>query len=189
MSSAVASKGHILPVILLAAAAVLIVATVGLGAWLGGSDTWTQVTAAAGLAATVVAAAVLLGTARGWANGRGLSLAATSVAVVGMGAVALVIVTYAGGASDAGISGTDTIVGIDVSEEGAALASQVSNNEIQPPGYAHDVGQHPAFEEFMSMDAATLLSSVPGGTLLPSEVNPLQDQLAAARAFAEEHAT
>ena len=189
MNSAFSSKGHILPVILLAAAAILIVATVALGAWLGGSDTWTQVTAAAGLAATVVAAAVLLGTARSWANGRGLSLAATSVAVVGMGAVALVIVTYAGGASDAGISGTDTIVGMDVSAEGAALASQVSNNEIQPPGYAHDVGTHPAFDEFMSLDAATLLSSVPGGTLLPSEVIPLQEQLAAARAFAEENNT
>ena len=189
MSNAVASKGHILPVIMLAAAAILIVTTVALGAWLGGDDTWTQATAAAGLAATVVAAAVLLGTARGWADGRRFSLAAVSVVVIGMGAVALVIVTYAGGASDAGISGTDAIVGLDVSAEGAALASQVSNNEIQPPGYAHDVGQHPAFEEFMSMDAATLLSSVPGGTLLPSEIIPLQGQLAAARAYAEENST
>ncbi len=36
MSSAVASKGHILPVIMLAAAAILIVVTIALGAWLGG---------------------------------------------------------------------------------------------------------------------------------------------------------
>ena len=42
MGSAVASKSHIVPVIMLAAAAILIVATVALGAWLGGDDTRRQ---------------------------------------------------------------------------------------------------------------------------------------------------
>ena len=182
--SSIASKSRGILLLILIAASALVVTTVALAAWLDGDSGWTQTTAAAGLVATVVATAVLLGTAQGWANGTRLSLAATSTAVVGLGALALVIVTYVGSASDAGMS-NGASVSQDVSEEGVALSQQVSNNEIQPPGYAHDVGSHPAFEDFISMDAPTLLRNSPGGTLVPTEVGDLQDQLRQARAFAE----
>lgn len=145
----------------------------------------------------MVAAAVLLGTAQGWANGTRLSLAAASTAVVGLGALALVVVTYVGGVGDVGMpdssaaqdSGDGTHVASDTTDEGAALTEQISNNEIQPPGYAHDVGGHPTYFQFMSMDKASLLRSVPGGTVTPDEVEVLQGQLGAARAFAEAHNT
>jgi hypothetical protein len=164
-----------------------------MSAWLDGD--WTQATAGAGLAATVLAAAVLLGTAQGWQNGTRLSLAAAATAVVGLGAVVLVIVTYVGGAGDVGMpsaaddAGSTTNVSGELTDEGAALTQQVSNNEIQPPGYAHDVGTHPPFQSFMAMDGATLLRNVPGGSLLPTEVDLLKGQLADARAFAEAHNT
>ncbi len=174
-----ASKTRAVPLLLLAVAATLVVVTVVLGAWLDRDAGWTQATAAAGLAATVVAAGILLGTAQGWANGTRLSLAALSTAVVGLGALALVVVTYVGSAGGPnGLAGQAT-------DEGAALSQQVSNNEVQPPGYAHDVGSHPTFQQFMSMDDATILRDTPGGALLPSEVPVLKQQLAAARAFAE----
>jgi hypothetical protein len=93
-------------------------------------------------------------------------------------------VTYAAGASDAGMAGGAS-VSQQITEEGAALSQQVSNNDILPPGYVHDVGPHPNFESFMSMDTAAILRSTPGGTLLPNEVAPVKEQLAKARAFAE----
>ena len=183
MRSLFESKSRIVVLALLAAAASLVVITVALGAWLDGDDGWTQATAAASLGATVIATGALLGTAQGWANGRRISLAATSTAVIGLGALALVVVTYIGGASDAGMSGGTSVS--QTTEVGAALSEQVSNNEIQPPGYAHDVGPHPSFDAFISMDAASVIRNSPGGTLLPDEVGPLQEQLRAARAFAE----
>ncbi len=183
-----ASKSRTLLLLILIAAAALVVTTVALAAWLDGDSGWTQTTAAAGLVATVVATAVLLGTAQGWANGTRLSLAAMSTAVVGLGALALVIVTYVGSASDAGMPGGASL-SQDVTDEGVALSQQVSNNEIQPPGYAHDVGAHPAFEDFITMDAPTLLRNSPGGTLVPTEVGELQEQLRQARAFAEAQST
>jgi hypothetical protein len=47
------------------------------------------------------------------------------------------------------------------------------------------VGSHPTFNQFMSMDDVSVLSNVPGGTLLPNEVETLKQQLREARAFAE----
>jgi hypothetical protein len=182
------SKPRLISLALLAVAVGLVVVTVTLGAVLDGGQAWTEATAAAGLVATVVAAGVMLGTAQGWSNGTRMSLAAATTAVVGVGALALVAVTYVGGAGDVGVDGGAAVVK-DVSDEGAALSEQVSNNSIQPPGYAHDVGEHPNFETFMSMDNATVLRNVPGGTLLPTEVDLLREQLAAARAFAAEHNT
>jgi hypothetical protein len=177
------SKSPALSLLLLAAAAALVVTTVALEAWL---DTgWTQSTAAASLGATVLAAAVLLSTAQGWENGARVSLAALATAVVGLGALALVIVTYVGGAGDAGLSGDSSAAIQQVSEEGAALSRQVSNNEQLPPGYAHDMGVHPTFSGFMAMDDAAVLAQVPGGSLVPDEVPLVKDQLAEARAFAE----
>jgi hypothetical protein len=172
---------------LLAAAVGLVVTTVTLTAVLDGGDAWTEATAAAGLVATVIAAGVLLGTAQGWANGTKMSLAAATTAVVGIGALAMVIVTYLGGAGDVGLTESASLQ--QPSDEGSALSQQVSNNDIQPPGYAHDLGQHPNFANFMSMDNATVLRNVPGGTVLPSEVDPLRDELTAAREFALAHNT
>ena len=204
MRSLLGSKSRVLSLALLVAAVALVVTTVALGAWSDGADGWTEASAAAGLAATVVAVGVLLATAQGWANGARLSLAAVAAAVVGMGALGLTIVVYVGGAADVGVPGERGLAAQDVADEeaegpslaaqdatdeGIALSQQVSNNEIQPPGLAHDVGRHPAFTEFMAMDAATLLRSSPGGTLLPTEVEPLQEQLSQARAFAEAHDT
>ncbi len=198
MSDATRSKGQqVLPIIALAVSAVLVIVTVVVSAW-GGSGDWTEATAAAGLVATVVSAGVLLGTAQGWANGRRLSLAAVTTAVIGLGAIGLGIVTYVGSAGDGNISGTSASVddrdnATDAvaadPEAGSALQQQVSNNEPQAPGAAHDVGSHPTYLQFMTMDEATLLRNVPGGTLTPSEVGVLQEQLAEARAFAQAHNT
>ncbi len=185
------SKSGLFPLALLIGAVVLVVTTVALGAWLDGDNGWTQATAGVGLGATVLAAGVLLATSQGWANGTRLSLAAVTVAVIGLGALSLTIVTYVGSAGDTPGGTTEIVNDIepDISDEGLALSQQISNNEIQPPGLAHDVGRHPNFDGFMEMDSATILRNVPGGTLLPDEVDLLKEQLAAVRAFAEEHST
>jgi hypothetical protein len=200
MKNVFASKARLFPLIFLVAAVVVVIVTVALGAWLDGDAGWTQATAGVGLAATVVAAGVLLATAQGWANGARFSLVAITTAVVGLGAVGLTVVTYVGSAGDVGMGGESNVVAQDTNDEadvaaqsttdeGIALSEQVSNNEIQPPGYAHDVGRHPAFNDFVSMEAATVLSNSPGGTLLPNEVELLQEQLTQARAFAEAYDT
>ena len=187
------SKSSLFPLALLIGAVVLVVTTVALGAWLDGDNGWTQATAGVGLGATVLAAGVLLATSQGWANGTRLSMAAVTVAVIGLGALSLTIVTYVGSAGDGDTAGGPTEIAndspADVSDEGIALSQQISNNEIQPPGLAHDVGRHPNFEGFMEMDSATILRNTPGGTLLPNEVDLLKEQLAQVRAFAEEHST
>ena len=182
------SKARLLTSLLLAAAVAVVVATVVVGAWIDEDAGWTGASAAAGLAATVVGVGVLLATAQGWANGARLSLAAITTVLVGFGAIGLTVVTYVGGASDVGIESAPAVTN-QTTEEGAALASQESNNEVQPPGYAHDVGAHPTFNEFMTADNATLVRNSPGGTLLPDEVDVLRAQLAEARAFAEAHDT
>jgi hypothetical protein len=176
-----------LPVGVLLAAVALVVATAALSVTMDESSRWTEALAAAGIGSMVASVAVVLSTSQGWASGRGISLAGITTGIVGIGAVALAVVTYAGAGDDgtAGITQTN----IAPSQEGAALSEQVSNNEIQPPGYAHDVGTHPAYEEFVRLDNASLLRSVPGGTLLPNEVDVLKGELAAARAFAEQHNT
>jgi hypothetical protein len=172
-----------------------VVIAAGLRVWLDDGQRLTEILVAVGLIATVVAIAVLLGTAQGWANGAQLSLAAVTTAVVGMGALALAVVTYVGMGDDGlsggtpGDRGSVSTAPADASDEGEALTQQRSNNDVQPPGYAHDVGGHPAFADFMSADRATLLAGVPGGTLLPTEVDLLRDQLAAARKFAEQYDT
>ncbi len=186
------SKSGFIPLAVLVGAVALVVTTGTLTAVLGGDTGWARATTAAGLVATVAAAGVLLATAQGWANGTRLSLAASAVAVVGLGALALTAVTYIGGASDAGSSVVaDTIAEDDtgVTDEGLALSQQLTNNDIQPPGFAHDVGVHPTLGGFMSMDNATILRNSPGGTLLPNEVDELRGQLAETRAFLEEHDT
>ncbi len=191
MPSLGSSKSILLPLVILIGAVVLVVTTVALGVWLDGDNGWTEATAGVGLGATVLAAGVLLATAQGWANGTRLSLAAVTVAVIGLGALSLTIVTYVGSAGDTP-GGTSEIVNDSepiVSDEGTALTQQISNNEIQPPGLAHDVGRHPTFDGFMEMDSATILRNVPGGTLLPDEVDLLKEQLAAVRAFAEANST
>jgi hypothetical protein len=117
-----------------------------------------------------------------------MSLAAATTGVMGIGAVALAVVTYVGMGSDS----TTTAAAVSAapsSAEGAALSQQVSNNTVQPPGYAHDVGTHPAFDSFLATESAQLLAQVPGGTLLPSEVDQLKGELTAARSFAEQHNT
>jgi len=190
MANGDGSKSRItLPLAFLVASATVVVVTVALSAWLDGG--WTQAAAAAGLVATVVAAAVLLGTAQGWANGTRLSLAAVTTAVVGLGAVALVVVTYVGGVSDAGLGGGNVSVNTSpgITDEGSALSQQVSNNDIQPPGYSHDLGAHPTYSQFMSMNDAQVIANVPGGTLLPNEVQVLKQQLEEVRAFALAHNT
>jgi len=179
MHARLPSKTNTLPLAFLIGAVILVVVMATLGALLDGGS-WTNATAAVGLVATVIAAGVLLSTGQGWVNGTRLSLAALTTAVVGLGALALTVVTYVGGVGDAGnasvVQRTDT---------GAALREQESNNEIQPPGYSHDPGSHPTYEGFMSMDDATVLRNVPGGTLLPNEVPELKGQLTGVRSFAE----
>ncbi|HEY8172772.1 MAG TPA: hypothetical protein VIH21_06775, partial [Dehalococcoidia bacterium] len=169
---------------------------------------WAEALAAVGIGAMVFAIAIVLGSSRNWADGAGVSLLGISTAVVGIGAVALAVVMYAGGSGSSsspsdgsnvtnggnGGPSSNSVVASpnddhDGDAEGAALSQQVSNNEVQPPGYAHDVGSHPRFDDFMSMENAALLASVPGGTLLPNEVDGLKGELAAARQFAEEHNT
>jgi hypothetical protein len=184
-AEAITNRAPSAPLALLVAAVALVVTTVTLSTTLDGSGRWTEAAAAAGLVATVLACGVLLGTAQGWKNGARLSLAAIATGVVGLGALALVVVTYAGGASDAG--GAASVAG--VSDEGTALSQQVSNNLVQPPGYAHDVGDHPTVTQFLSADDATILANVPGGTLLPNEVAGLRSELDAARQFALDHNT
>jgi hypothetical protein len=134
----------------------------------------------------VAVVAVLLSTSRGWSRTDGIPLAAASTAIVGVGALALVAVAYIG---MLGEDGTTTAATASLSDQGAALAAQQTNNEIQPPGYAHDLGNHPTFGQFQSMDNATVLANVPGGTVLPTEVDLLRTQLAESRAFAESHNT
>lgn len=175
------SRGRTLALALLAVAVGLVVLTVTLSAAVDGSGTWTEATAAAGIVATVVGAAVMLGTSQGWANGTKISLAALSTGVFGLGAVALAIVAYAGGAGDS------ATVSNGVTDEGAALTEQITNNQIQPPGYAHDLGQQPTALQFLSWDNATVLRNVPGGTVLPTEVDTVREEVRAAREFALAH--
>ena len=179
------SKTSALPLALLIVAVAVVATTGALGAIVdvGG---WANVMAAAGLAAAVIAAGTLLSTSQGWVNGTRLSLAALATATVGLGAVALAVVTYVGGIGGAGLSSSSVV---QETSEGAALSQQVSNNAVQPPGYSHDVGSHPTYQGFMSMDDATVLRNVPGGTLLPNEVPVLKQQLAEVRAVAERYNT
>jgi hypothetical protein len=148
---------------------------------------WRGALGAAGIAVMVAVVAVLLSTSGSWARGQGISLAAACAGVVGIGAVALVAVAYIGMiGGDTAAASVSKSTGRD---EGAALSLQESNNAIQPPGYAHDLGAHPAFTQFMTMDDAAVLADVPGGTLLPNEVDTLRTQLSESRAFAESHNT
>jgi hypothetical protein len=180
--SAVGARGRNLALALLAIAVGLVVVTVTLNVAVDGGGTWTEATAAAGIVATVVGAAVMLGTTQGWANGTKVSLAALSTGVFGIGAIALAIVAYAGSTGDGGPITS-------VTAEGAALTVQETNNQVQPPGYAHDLGQQPTSTEFLSWDNATVLANVPGGTLLPTEVDTVRGELQAAREFALAHNT
>ncbi len=175
------NRSTALALALLGLSMALVVVTASLSVWRDGEDRWLQIAAAVALVATVVAVGVLLSTAQGWVNGSRVSLAAVATGVVGAGALALVVATYAGAG--------DSPAPVVVTAEGAALSEQQSNNAVQPPGYAHDVGEHPAFNDFVEMDEATLLRNVPGGTLLPGEAGLLRDELVAARAFAEQHKT
>ena len=177
-----ATPGRVAAIIVLAGAVALVVMSVTLSVTLDNGGAWIDAAAAAGMVATVLAAAVMLGTRQGWVNGRNMSLASISVAVVGIGAIALAAITYIGGMGDDGLS--SAAVANQTSEEGAALTQQVSNNEIQPPGYAHDIGIQPTITQFLSFDDAQILRSVPGGTVLPTEVEALRSELGAARDFA-----
>ncbi len=174
--------GRVAAVLFLAGAVALAVVSVVFSVTLDDAGLWVDVAAVAGIVATVLAAAVMLGTRQGWANGTSMSLASISIAIVGIGAIALATVTYIGGIGDDGISGA--AVANQTSEEGAALSQQVSNNEIQPPGYAHDIGIQPTINQFLSFDDAQILRNVPGGTVLPTEVEALRSELGAAREFA-----
>jgi hypothetical protein len=195
MATIVASKPRtllrlppiVLPLAFLIASAAIVVAMVLLSVWFDGG--WNQAATAAGVVATVVAAAVLLGTGQGWANGARLSFAAAATGVVGLAALSLAIVTYVGGGSNAGLGASASAAPQQTTNEGAALAQAVSNNTIEPPGYSHDLGAHPTFSQFMSMSDAQLLASVPGGTLLPTEVPVLKEQIQQARDFALSHDT
>ena len=175
-------SGRMLALLVLVGAVALVVISVTLSVTLDDAGVWVDVAAATGIVATVLAAAVMLGTRQGWANGTNMSLASIAVAVVGIGAIALAAVTYIGGMGDDGISGA--AVANQTSEEGTALTEQVSNNEIQPPGYAHDIGIQPTINQFLNFDDAQILRSVPGGTVLPTEVEALRSELGAAREFA-----
>lgn len=188
MSTLESKRGRALALAFLTAAVALVVLTVTLSVTMDDAGKWAEITAAAGIVTSVIAGAVMLGSAQGWANGRQMSLASISVAIVGLGAVALAIVTYVGSTGDAsGIGGA--AAANQPSEEGSALTQQVSNNEIQPPGYAHDIGAQPTINEFLSMDDASVLANVPGGTVLPNEVDALRGELAGAREFALDHNT
>jgi hypothetical protein len=169
-------------VLFLVGAVALAVLSIIFSVTLDDAGLWVDIAAVAGMVATVLAAAVMLGTRQGWANGTSMSLVSVSVAVVGIGALALATVTYIGGIGDDGMTGA--AVANQTSEEGAALADQVSNNEIQPPGYAHDIGIQPTINQFLSFDDAQILRNVPGGTVLPTEVEALRSELGAARQFA-----
>ena len=182
-----ATPGRVAAILVLAGAVALAVLSVTLSVTLDNAAAWIDAAAAAGMVATVLAAAVMLGTRQGWANGTNMSLASISVAVVGIGAIALAAVAYLGGIGDDGIS--DASVANQASEEGVALSEQVSNNEIQPPGYAHDIGLQPTITQFLSCDDAQILRSVPGGTVLPTEVGALRSELGAAREFAQQFPT
>jgi hypothetical protein len=183
-------RRRLLPLALLVAAVSAVVVTAALTTWL--NRDWTQATAAAGVGATVVAAAVLLGSAQGWSNGARTSLAAISTGIIGIGALALVVLTYAGGAGNIGISHASSHGGTTsaaANTEGIALQQQKSNNDLVPPGYSHDLGAHPTFDQFIAMDEATVLANVPGGTLTPDEVPVLRTQLQAARDIALKYNT
>ena len=181
------TPGRVAAVLFLAGVVALAVMSVIFSVTLDDAGVWVNIAAAAGIVATVLAATVMLGTRQGWANGTSMSLASISVAVVGIGAIALAAVTYMGGMGDDGISGA--AVASQTSEEGVALSEQVSNNEIQPPGYAHDIGLQPTINQFLSFDDAQILRSVPGGTVLPNEVAALRSELGAAREFALQFST
>ncbi len=181
------TPGRVAAVLFLAGAVALAVMSVIFSVTLDDAGVWVDIAAAAGMVATVLAAAVMLGSRQGWANGTSISLASIAIAVVGIGAIALAAVTYIGGIGDDGISGA--AVANQTSEEGAALSQQVSNNEIQPPGYAHDIGIQPTINQFLSFDDAQILRNVPGGTVLPTEVEALRSELGAAREFALQYDT
>ena len=175
-------SGRALAILVLAGAVALAVLSVTLSVTLDNGGVWIDAAAVAGMVATVIAAAVMLGTRRGWANGTSISLVSVGTGVIGVGAIALAAVTYIGGMGDDGISGS--AVANQASEEGIALTEQVTNNEIQPPGYAHDIGIQPTINQFLTFDDAQILRSVPGGTVLPNEVDALRSELTAAREFA-----
>ncbi len=181
-----ADKRRLLPLAVLVTAVTGVVLMAALSVWVDGR--WTNATAAAGIGATVVAAAVLLGSAQGWTNGTRTSLVAIGTGVIGIGALALAVLTYAGSAGNVGVS---TGPGASAAETnvGAALSQQTSNNEIVPPGYSHDLGSHPTFSQFMTMDDATVLANIPGGALTPDEVPILRQQLQADRDVALKHNT
>ncbi|MCH8161684.1 MAG: hypothetical protein IIB88_07295 [Chloroflexi bacterium] len=174
--------GRALAILILSGAVAVAVLSVTLSVTLDNGGLWIDAAAVAGMVATVIAAAVMLGTRHGWANGTSMSLASIATGVIGVGAIALAAVTYIGGMGDDGISGS--AVANQTSEEGIALTEQVSNNEIQPPGYAHDIGVQPTINQFLTFDDAQILRSVPGGTVLPTEVDALRSELTAAREFA-----
>lgn len=193
-------RRRLLLLVFLVAAVTAVVVTAALSVWVDGR--WTSIAVATGIGAMVVSAAVLLGSAQGWANGTRTSLAAIATGVVGIGALALVVLTYAGGAggvsgaggggsvSNGGSNGGGSNVvapGATPNSEGQALANQTSNNDIVPPGYSHDLGAHPTFSQFLSMSDAEVLANVPGGTLTPDEVSVLRTQLEAARNVALEY--
>ena len=178
----ISGSGRVLAILVLAGAVALAVLSVILSVTLESGGVWVDAAAVAGIVATVIAAAVMLGTRQGWANGSSMSLASIATGVIGVGAIALAAVTYIGGMGDDGIS--SAAVANQASEEGLALNEQVTNNEIQPPGYAHDIGVQPTINQFLSFDNAQILRSVPGGTVLPTEVEALRSELGAAREFA-----
>jgi hypothetical protein len=178
-----ASPARALPLAFLVAALSLVVVTVTLGVTTDGAG-WAEAMAAAGIVASVIGTAFVLSTSHGWSGSRE-SLAGVATALFGVVAVALAAVTYIGGASDAGIASS----GSQVSKEGSALLSQQTNNEVQPPGYAHDIGNQPTVSQFLSYDNATVLANVPGGTVLPTEVGMLRSEVEAAREFALNHNT
>ena len=174
--------GRALAILILSGAVAVAVLSVTLSVTLDNGGVWIDAAAVAGMVATVIAAAVMLGTRHGWANGTSMSLASIATGVIGAGAIALAAVTYIGGMGGDGIS--SAAVANQTSEEGIALTEQVSNNEIQPPGYAHDIGVQPTINQFLTFDDAQILRSVPGGTVLPTEVDALRSELTAAREFA-----
>jgi len=184
------NTGRVLAILVLVGAVALAALSVILSVTLDNGGVWVDVAAVAGIVATVIAAAMMLGTRQGWANGTSMSLASIATAVIGIGAIALAAVTYIGGMGDESITNTaaetssSAEVVSEASEEGTALTEQVSNNEIQPPGYAHDIGLQPTINQFLNDDDAQILRNVPGGTVLPTEVDALRSELGAAREFA-----
>jgi hypothetical protein len=185
----VIDRRRLLPLAFLVAAVTAVVATAALSVWVDGR--WTSIAVATGIGAMVVSAAVLLGSAQGWANGTRTSLAAIATGVVGIGALALVVLTYAGGAGDVSGStgGGTTAKSVTANTAGQALANQTSNNDIVPPGYSHDLGAHPTFNQFLTMGDTQVLANIPGGTLTPDEVPVLRAQLEGARVAALKYDT